>query len=58
MSRTSKEDCRIEVTRHTHRQIIVMPRYGGKNIVEREKAVSLPRVRFLEAPDKPIEAKP
>jgi len=40
----------IERTVHIHRQVILMPRYGVKNVVVRERPVTLPRVRFLETP--------
>lgn len=53
MSKTSKSDCGIEVVKRKHRQMIVMPRFGIKNTVVREKSVSMPRVRFLEGPDHP-----
>lgn len=37
-------------TTHTHRQIVLMPRFGSKTIVIRERPVSLPHVRFLDGP--------
>ncbi len=52
MTKTTKEDCGIEVVKRKRRQLIVMPFYGLKNTVAREKTVSMPRVRFLEGPDK------
>lgn len=52
VTKTTKSDCGIEVVKHKHRQMIVMPRYGLKNTIVREKTVSMPRVRFLEGDDK------
>jgi|GEM_PF-2105303 hypothetical protein len=50
MLQSSAGERAIERTTHIHRQVILMPRYGVKNVVVRERPVTLPRVRFLETP--------